>query len=74
MPWGESLSAQGNVDALNQKIIELACEKDYDYNYENVLPYIPEPHAIYSLRGATRRCAPTSVAIAAVQSDQNRGQ
>ena len=25
----------------NQKIIELVCEKDYDYNYENVLPYIP---------------------------------
>ena len=23
MPWGESSSAQGNVDALNQKIIEL---------------------------------------------------
>ena len=39
----------------NQKIIELACEKDYDYNYENVLPYIPEPHAIYSLRGAARQ-------------------
>lgn len=25
----------------NQKIIELACEQDGDYNYNNVLPYIP---------------------------------